>query len=159
MASAVALSRDEQGTFKLMTTQRFQQPLDEVFGFFADAFNLQRITPPWLHFKILTPAPIEMQVGALIDYRIKLHGVPMRWRTEITAWEPPYRFVDEQRRGPYSLWHHEHRFYSQGGETLVEDEVSYRMFGGSFTHLFVRKDLERIFSYRQDALASVFSTS
>ena len=86
------------------------RPREEVFPFFADAFNLEAITPPFLRFKVTTEAPIEMQVGALIDYKLRLHGIPITWRTRIAAWEPPYRFVDEQLKGPYSLWRHEHTF-------------------------------------------------
>src|SRR5579871_5848818 len=88
--------------------QFLPRPLEEVFPFFADAGNLPILTPPWLHFHILTTRPIEMRRGALIDYRLRIHGLPIRWQSEIVEWDPPHRFVDEQRRGPYRLWHHEH---------------------------------------------------
>jgi ligand-binding SRPBCC domain-containing protein len=91
---------------------------DEVFAFFADAGNLERLTPPLLSFSILTPRPIAMRPGTLIDYRLKVRGIPIRWRSEITVWEPPVRFVDEQRKGPYRLWHHTHEFAEQDGGTL-----------------------------------------
>ena len=132
-------------------------PLDAVFPFFADAANLERLTPPWLRFRILTPLPILMQQGTLIDYRLRLRGVPVRWRSEITAWEPPYRFVDEQRRGPYQRWIHEHLFSAVDGGTLVEDHVQYRvLFGSLVDRWLVRPDLERIFDYRHEQLALFF---
>src|SRR5690606_2630303 len=100
----------------------------------------------WLRFRVLTERPIEMKVGATIDYKLRIHGAPIRWRTRITAWEPPYRFVDEQIRGPYRLWRHEHRFTAEGGGTLAEDRVSYAPIGGAPAQaLFVGRDVRRIF--------------
>ena len=126
---------------------------DDVFPFFADAHNLEAITPPFLQFKIVTPPPIDMQEGALIDYKLKLHGLPISWKTLISAWEPPYRFVDEQVRGPYSLWRHEHLFEEVDGGTRVIDRVDYAMVGGALIDmLFVRRDLDRIFAYRQQRI-------
>jgi len=126
---------------------------EEVFAFFADAHNLQAITPPWLKFDVLTPAPIAMRPGTLIDYRIRVHGLPIRWRTEITEWNPPHSFVDVQLRGPYTLWHHTHTFEEREGGTLCIDDVRYRPRGGALMNwLFVRRDVERIFAYRQEAL-------
>ncbi len=137
---------------------RVPLPLDRVFPFFADAANLERITPPWLRFEILTERPIVMEVGALIDYRIRMRGVPMRWRTRITAWEPPYRFVDEQLRGPYRQWIHEHTFEAAGDETICRDHVRYRVPGGALIdRLFVRRDVERIFDHRTERLREIFS--
>ena len=128
-------------------------PRAEVFPFFADAFNLEAITPPWLRFRILTPHPIEMGVGTLIDYRLRLHGIPVRWQTAITAWEPPSRFVDEQLVGPYRRWVHEHTFEDRGGATLVRDRVDYEVTGGALVErLFVQRDLERTFAFRRAAL-------
>jgi ligand-binding SRPBCC domain-containing protein len=125
-------------------------PIDKVFGFFANAHNLQAITPAWLEFQILTPEPITMRVGALIDYKLRVHGLPLRWQTEITAWQPPHRFVDEQKRGPYRLWIHEHRFEPKDGGTLCADQVRYAVPGGELAHrLFVRRDVERIFAFRE----------
>ena len=130
---------------------------DEVFPFFADAANLGEITPPWVKFQVLTPRPIVMQAGTLIDYRIRVHGLPIRWRTEITEWTPPYRFVDIQLRGPYTLWHHTHTFEEKGGGTLCSDNVTYRPRGGVIIQrLFVRKDVERIFAYRRKRLLELF---
>jgi ligand-binding SRPBCC domain-containing protein len=135
-------------------------PLDGVFRFFADATNLQKLTPTWLNFKILTPTPIRMGPGALIDYQLRLHGFPIRWQTAITAWEPPHRFVDEQRRGPYKLWVHEHRFEAKDGGTRVCDHVRYAPHGGRVVDwLFVRRDVERIFAFRREQLMRLFPES
>ena len=134
-------------------------PRERVFDFFSRAENLELLTPPWLSFSILTPRPIRMCEGALIDYRIRLRGIPMTWRSEITAWEPPYRFVDEQLRGPYRLWAHEHRFTEVEGGTLVEDRVKYAVLGGALIdRLFVAPDLRKIFAYRQERLRELFAT-
>ncbi|ACB74397.1 SRPBCC family protein [Opitutus terrae] len=125
----------------------------QVFAFFGDALNLEVITPPWLRFNVLTPAPIEMRPGTTIAYRLRLHGLPLRWLTEITHWEPPVRFVDEQRRGPYRFWVHTHTFREQGGGTLCRDQVDYAVPGGAWVdRLFVRPQLESIFAYRERAL-------
>lgn len=133
------------------------RPRDEVFAFFADAFNLQAITPPWVSFQVLTPGPIPMRAGVLIDYRIRIHGCPVRWRTEITQWRPPERFVDVQRRGPYVLWEHTHTFAEREGGTVCGDVVRYRPRGGWLMEkLFVRRDVERIFAYRRTKLLERF---
>lgn len=135
------------------------RPLSSVFPFFADAKNLEQLTPDWLRFQILSPLPIEMRVGALIDYRIRLYKIPMRWRTLISAWEPPYRFVDEQIRGPYSLWWHEHTFVEQDGGTLLEDHVRYRAPLGFIAHpLMVNRQLQRIFDYRTEVIRRLFGS-
>ena len=126
---------------------------DEVFPFFAEARNLDALTPPWLHFQVLTPTPIVMRVGTLIDYRIRVRGVPFRWRTEIAEWQPPHRFVDVQLRGPYTLWRHTHTFDEHDGGTLCGDQVRYRPRGGALVHwLFVRRDVENIFQFRQQRM-------
>ncbi|MXX68828.1 MAG: SRPBCC family protein [Gemmatimonadales bacterium] len=131
-------------------------PLERTFSFFADAHNLERITPPFVKFRIVTPPPIEMRVGTLIDYRLRLHGIPLRWRSEITHWDPPRRFIDEQRRGPYRKWIHEHRFEAEDGGTRVEDHVTYAVPGGALIdRWFVRPDLKRIFEYRHSAISEV----
>ncbi len=125
------------------------QPIDRVFAFFSDATNLESLTPPWMHFRILTPTPIPMFAGQLIDYRLRVRGIPIRWRTRIEAWEPPFRFVDLQLSGPYHLWHHLHSFESRDGGTLCGDVVTYRPRGGSLIQrLFVDPDVRRIFDYR-----------
>ena len=144
--------------FTLTNELWLPQSPEEVFPFFADAGNLERLTPPSLRFRILTPPPIEMAVGTTIEYRIRLRGIPMRWQSEITAWEPPYRFVDEQRRGPYRLWVHEHIFVPQRGGTLAKDIVRYAVLGGAVVQrLFVASELERIFEYRNAALKDYFA--
>ena len=133
------------------------RPRDKVFPFFSEARNLEILTPPWLKFEVLTPPPIIMQPGLLIDYRIKIHGIPIRWRTEIIEWDPPHRFVDNQLSGPYTLWHHTHTFTERDGGTLCRDDVRYRPRGGALMNwLFVRADVERIFHYRQEKLNALF---
>jgi ligand-binding SRPBCC domain-containing protein len=129
-------------------------PTDRVFEFFGAAENLQRITPPELGFQILTPLPIEIQTGSLIDYRIRLFGIPMRWRTEITVWEPPRRFVDVQVKGPYKEWIHTHTFESSPTGTLIRDHVQYKLPLtplGDVVLPAVRLQLRRIFAYREEA--------
>lgn len=133
------------------------RPLDEVFPFFADARNLERITPPWLRFHVETPGEIELREGALIDYRLRIRGIPVRWRSEITAWEPPHRFVDEQRKGPYRLWHHTHTFEARGERTLARDRVRLAVPGGWFAwKLLVERDVRTIFDYRSRVLRDLF---
>ncbi|MBX3395173.1 MAG: SRPBCC family protein [Phycisphaerae bacterium] len=149
---------DPVGAFVLDAELHVPQAIDRVFDFFGDAFNLEQITPPFLRFEVLTPRPIPMAEGTLIDYRLKVRGLPMRWRSEITAWEPPFRFVDEQRKGPYRLWRHEHTFQAAEGGTIVRDRVTYRVPGGRLVNqLFVAPDLRRIFQYRRDALRRVLT--
>ena len=132
-------------------------PLEKVFQFFARAENLQKITPPWVHFELLTPKNFEICAGTHIDYNIRIHGVPVRWQTEIGVWEPPFRFVDIQIKGPYRLWHHTHTFEAHQEGTMCHDLVRYNPFGGALTNwLFVRRDVERIFDYRKHVLSELF---
>lgn len=143
--------------FTLNSKLWLPRPLDEVFPFFADARNLETLTPPWLRFEVLTPGPVAMAAGARIDYRLRLRGIPIRWQSEITAWEPPYRFIDEQVVGPYRLWIHEHRFTEKNGNTLAEDFVRYAVHGGAIVNrLLVARDLRRIFEYRRQQMQSIF---
>ncbi len=132
-------------------------PPQDLFPFFADAANLEALTPPWLNFRILTPLPIEMRPGALIRYQIRVRGVPFGWLTEISEWDPPRGFVDEQRKGPYHLWHHRHGFQPLDGGTLATDVVHYWPKGGRLAdRLFVRRDVARIFAYRTEKLLELF---
>jgi len=133
------------------------RPIEEVFTFFSDAANLDSITPPWLSFRTITRQPIEMHAGTVIDYKLRVRGFPVWWRTEITEWEPPYHFLDEQIRGPYRLWIHAHEFQSRNGGTLVCDNVRYAVPLDWLVHrLIVRPDVQRIFSYRADCLRRRF---
>lgn len=153
----IARCPEVPGGYRLTCEQRLPRPLAEVFPFFADATNLERLTPPWLHFHVLTPQPIEMRLGAMIDYWLRVRGLPLRWRTRINAWQPPHRFVDEQLRGPYRQWVHEHTFHGEGSETVVRDQVDYVVPGGALVHgLLVKPDIRRIFSYRQHVLEGLF---
>jgi len=143
--------------FFLETELWLPRPRGEVFVFFTDAHNLEAITPPWLKFEVITPRPIAMRAGTLIDYRIRIHGVPVRWRTEITGWQPPYQFVDEQLHGPYQWWHHTHIFEERNGGTHCTDRVRYYPRGGALMNwLFVRHDVEKIFTYRRQRLVETF---
>ena len=144
-------------TFLFKTQQTLKRPPTEVFDFFSNAHNLAVITPPWLRFEVLTPAPIEMDVGTRIDYRLKLRGLPIRWQSEITEWNPPYTFADEQRRGPYRRWQHTHTFDETEDGVVVGDVVEYAVWGGGLVDkFFVRPDIEKIFAYRAEQLDEIF---
>lgn len=140
--------------------QFIDRPLGDVFAFFADANNLQRITPAWLRFEMVTPAPVEMRAGARIDYRIRLHHVPIVWKTLIREWDPPHRFVDAQIQGPYRVWEHTHEFAAVSNGTLVRDVVEYELpagwLGEVVRRLFVARDIAAIFDHRRAALSDVF---
>jgi ligand-binding SRPBCC domain-containing protein len=138
------------------------QPLEVVFPFYADAGNLERITPPFLRFRVLRSSTPTIGDGTLIDYRLRLRGLPVRWRTLIESWRPPRTFVDRQLRGPYRLWHHTHTFIPSGNGTLVRDRVRYRVPLGALGHLvagrLVARDVEGIFAYRREATAAIFAS-
>ena len=144
----------------LEAVQFFAERRDRVFAFFADAFQLEMLTPPWLHFAVLTPRPIHIRQGTTIDYKMRLHGVPVRWQSRIDVWEPPLRFVDEQTRGPYRRWRHEHVFEEVEGGTICRDIVDYAVPGGwLIDRVFVRNNLLKIFEFRQRRLEQVFPVS
>lgn len=153
-------SQAEQGVNILESAFFTAQPQEQVFAYFSQAENLENMTPPQLSFKILTPLPIEMGVGTLIDYAIRLQGVPMRWRTLIPVWEPPHRFVDLQLKGPYQLWEHEHRFKPLPEGTLIIDRIRYKVPGGELAHrFFVKPQLKAIFAYRYQIMQQQFGNS
>ncbi|MBA2764314.1 MAG: SRPBCC family protein [Thermoleophilaceae bacterium] len=137
--------------------------IEQAFAFFADASNLEALTPPWLHFRIVGTGETEMAEGALIEYRLRLHGIPIRWRTRIEEWRPTERFVDRQIRGPYVLWHHTHTFREREGRTEMRDLVRYRLplgpLGEIGHRMLVRRDLERIFDYRRDTIVELLANT
>ena len=143
-------------TYVLEREQFVPRPAPEVFAFFSAARNLEQITPPFLRFTVLTPEPIAMRAGTLIEYRLALHGVPLRWLTRIDTWEPGRAFEDRQLRGPYRLWHHRHEFIDLGSGTLVRDIVNYALplgLLGDIAHvLFVQRDLDSVFAFRRGAV-------
>ena len=138
---------------------RIHAPLTEVFAFFSEAANLDRITPPWLHFRILH-APEKIESGLLIHYQLAWHGIPMRWTTRIEEWQPPHQFIDSQLRGPYRLWHHTHTFEERDGGTLMYDVLRYAIplgaVGDFFAGWWVRADVERIFDFRAEQIRTIF---
>jgi ligand-binding SRPBCC domain-containing protein len=146
----------------LRRQQQIPRPLDEVFAFFSDARNLEAITPPWLGFRTLTPGPIQLARGTQIRYRLRIHGAPVNWTTEIRRWDPPRRFVDVQLSGPYQLWHHTHRFENSDGGTRMIDVVRYRLalgpLGRLVNILMVGRDIDRIFDYRNWRIAEIFGS-
>lgn len=146
--------------YTLDQRQIVRRPLDEVFEFFANPRNLEQLTPPFLNFRILTPEPIEMREGALIDYRISIRGIPLRWRTRIEDFEPMRSFVDIQLRGPYRSWRHLHAFSAIDDGTEVRDRIEYSLpLGpvGRLAHAFVvKRDLDAIFAYRREAITRAF---
>ena len=136
--------------------------VEETFDLYADAFALESITPPWLGFRVTTPRPLEVSAGTYIDYRLRLHGVPVTWRSEITLWNPPHEFIDEQVSGPYRSWHHTHRFEAEGEGTRILDGVRYELPLGPVGRVglpLVRRDLRRIFDYRRDAVARLLGVA
>ena len=148
--------------FTLEREQWVPSPLQDVFAFFSDARNLETLTPAWLRFEILTPQPIEIQAGSIIDYKLRWHGIPLRWKTEITKWEPPHSFEDLQIKGPYQLWRHTHSFEAVGAGTRIHDLVHYALpFGllGRAAHAFsVRRNVEAIFRYRDEQVRTLFGS-
>ena len=146
--------------FVFRAEQFVPRPLTEVFEFFSKAENLQELTPAFLHFRILSVDPAPVRKGTLINYSLRWRIFPIHWTTEIIEWQPPHKFVDVQLKGPYKLWHHEHRFIPEGNGTRIIDEVQYQLpFGvfGSIAHsLKVKRDVETIFNYRTEAVRRLF---
>jgi ligand-binding SRPBCC domain-containing protein len=153
---AAARERPRRGLAHIARETVVAAALAETFSFFSDAANLERLTPPSLRFHVVTPMPVEMREGAVIDYRIVLRGLPMRWRTRIDIWEPGVRFVDRQIIGPYRWWRHEHRFEAVPGGTRVIDRVEFVPRLRLLTGWLVRREVERIFTFRQAALERIF---
>jgi ligand-binding SRPBCC domain-containing protein len=147
--------------YEIYQEQFVARPVEEVFGFFSDAHNLEQITPAWMNFHIVTPPPIELRAGATIEYRLRWRGISLRWVSEIPVWEPPRRFVDVQVRGPYAHWRHTHDFEPAEGGTLLRDRVEYALpLGplGRLAHwLAVRRNLEAIFAYRAQRVAELLA--
>jgi ligand-binding SRPBCC domain-containing protein len=133
------------------------RPRAEVFEFFSNAANLEVLTPPWLHFQILNPT-LAVRQGVQIDYRLRIHGIPLTWRSEISRWDPPSSFVDEQRKGPYRRWVHTHTFLDERGGTRVGDSVEFEVPFGWLVSGFVMRDVNRIFAFRQQALLERFGS-
>jgi ligand-binding SRPBCC domain-containing protein len=147
-------------TYTLSFAQHVPRPLPEVFDFFSRAENLEVLTPPWLNFKILGVKPQPVQQGTLINYSLRVHGIPLRWTSEITEWEPPHHFVDLQLRGPYKLWRHEHRFEAREGGTLIADTINLALplgFLGQLAYkIKVKSDIEKIFAFRKEKIRALF---
>jgi ligand-binding SRPBCC domain-containing protein len=141
---------------QLQTEIWLPQPRERIFEFFADPGNLERLTPAWLRFRIVTK-PREIAEGVLLDYKLRIHGFPIQWQSQITEWHPPHRFVDRQTKGPYRLWLHEHTFHERDGGTAVGDSVQYAVPGGTIVQrLLVAPEVRRIFEYRQKVLRELF---
>lgn len=146
--------------FHFRAEQFVPRPLDEVFDFFSKAENLERLTPAWLNFRILSVEPSPIRKGTLIRYSLRWRIFPIRWTTEILVWEPPHRFIDLQLKGPYKLWRHEHTFVAEGSGTRIRDEIQYSLpFGviGRIAHkLKVKNDVEAIFAHRKEVVRKLF---
>ncbi len=146
--------------YELDVEQFIDQPVEKVFEFFSRPENLEEITPPRLGFTIMTPSPIPMEKGSLIDYTIRILGFPVHWRTLITSYDPPHGFVDEQIKGPYVLWHHRHSFKKENRGTIIRDTVRYAVplgiIGRFLNLIWIRKDLKDIFAHRRKFIANKF---
>ena len=149
--------------YLLETKTEISKPLDQVFDFFSRAENLEKLTPKWLNFKILTPLPIEIRQGKIIDYEIRLFGIPFKWKTLITDWQPGIKFTDEQLKGPYKTWIHTHHFEAVGSKTVMRDRVEYRPKGGILSpiihYFFVKKQVKKIFDFRRAMIVTYFRES
>ncbi len=157
MSIVIERSDRERRGYRLTAELLLAEPREQVFEFFADAYQLEAMTPPWLNFTVQTPRPIAMQDGTLIDYSLRVYGLPIRWQSRISHWQPPQQFVDEQVKGPYRRWHHLHAFEEVEGGTLVRDVVDYAVPLSFLVHPFVRRDLIRIFNFRRETMSQVFT--
>jgi len=146
--------------YRLVHEQLVPRKLEEVFDFFSRAENLETLTPGFLHFKIVSVSPLPVQKGTLINYKLRVRGLPLRWTSEIREWNPPTQFVDFQTGDPYKFWHHTHRFIAEGNNTRIMDEVLYDLpFGplGRLAHsVLVKSDVEKIFRYREMKIQALF---
>jgi ligand-binding SRPBCC domain-containing protein len=146
--------------YKIIHEQVVPRPLEEVFSFFSRAENLEAITPEWLSFRVLSVAPKPIRKGTVIEYRLSLRGLPLRWTSEIREWEPPHRFVDVQLSGPYKLWHHTHLFIAAGQSTRLRDEVLYDLplgaIGRLIHRLVVGRDVQQVFDFREARIRAIF---
>ena len=156
LPGSISVEHIRGGAYRLTSTFALERPIDVVFPFFSDAYNLEKLTPPWLRFRVLTPAPIRIERGTTIDYRLRIHGLPIRWTSEINVWEPPHRFADRQLRGPYRRLDHEHTFSENGEGTLVGDHVDFEVPGGKLPGRLASADVQRIFAYRRRRLSELF---
>ena len=151
------MTKTTSSVFHLEREQLVKRPVDAVFEFFSEVNNLEAITPPWLQFRVCGSSTPRIEGGSMIDYRLRIHGLPIRWRSHISMWNPPFGFTDEQVSGPYKLWVHRHTFVETDEGVLVRDHVKYSVPGGRLIHwLFVERDLRQIFDYRAQSLARIF---
>jgi ligand-binding SRPBCC domain-containing protein len=161
MVARVAMVETDRNDRVLEVEQRIPRPRSEVFSFFSDARNLEAITPPWLRFKIVGQTAPEIAEGTELTYRLRLHGIPLKWRSLIAAWEPETRFVDVQLRGPYAKWRHTHTFEEVAGGTIIRDHVVYRLPLGSFGRIvagaFVDRDVKSVFRFRKERTAELLA--
>lgn len=152
----------DQAGHKLVTEQWVPQPIDRVFERYSNPKNLEDLTPDFLHFKVTKVSHPKIQEGTVLDYQLKLHGIPMRWQSRITDWVPGKRFADLQTRGPYAFWHHIHEFYEDRGGTVIRDIVAYKLPGwvpgDILAHAYVKKDLEKIFMFRRQQTEKIFAS-
>ncbi len=155
-----ALASLVDGEHEILAEQWVRRPLPEVFAFFSNAHNLEQLTPAFLKFRVLGTSTPALQEGTLIDYKLSLHGIPMKWQSRIEVWQPGKQFVDTQVRGPYQLWHHTHEFEEYQDGTILRDRVRYRMplggFGDALATPLVQRDLKTIFDFRRQRAQELF---
>lgn len=157
---SINISKSSRSSYLLSTSIVLAHPIEEIFQFFSEAENLELLTPKFLNFKICSQLPIQMMQGSLIDYQIRLYGIPTRWKTLIQEWHPPNQFIDKQLTGPFLTWEHTHEFRTlENNSTQMNDIVEYKVPGGSFVNaIFVKKRLLSIFEYRSSVMQDIFRT-